>query len=602
MGRLRRGKFFKREYGYWWISMLFFCFLFFPSLSAAGAAGKESTTNWLPVILGFAGGLAFFIYGTELLSDGMKRAGGDRMREAIAKMTQNRVRGFMVGAFTSTLVQSSSALTLMLVGLVQAGILGFPQTLGVILGAGVGSSVTAQLIAFKVTDYALIMVALGFFLRFVSKADLKKNIGQVILGFGILFYGMKLMGSAMDPLSTDPAVLLFLQKFTSPAFGFLTGLLVTAFIQSTGAIIGILIVLGGEELLDIAAIVPIVLGANIGTSAIPMLASLSGTRESQRVSGSYMVFKIAGVILFLPFLDIFTSLVAGTSSMLPRQIANAHTFFNIGTGLLLLPFTKYFARFLTLIIPDKKEDALPVFSSPLEGTRIVSPDLAIEMARHELARMAGVLEVMIQNIGLLFLARRPLQDQEFPTLTVLQGIHFREENLNFLDKTMGDFLFRVARHSVTEDHTQRIYAMISISKDLESIGDLIKRNALPLLEKKQTLRRHFSEEGRQELREYHSKVLKQIRFLKDVFAEKDLEKATKVMTKKHKYLDLEMQYRVRHMNRILSQRPESIETHEVHTELFNLMAQIIVYTSNIAKTFVSTIGGDTSGEKRNPEI
>lgn len=582
--------------------MLFFCVLFFPALCAAAPVGKESTTNWLPVILGFAGGLAFFIYGTELLSDGMKRAGGERMREAIAKMTQNRVRGFMVGAFTSTLVQSSSALTLMLVGLVQAGILGFPQTLGVILGAGVGSSVTAQLIAFKVTDYALIMVASGFFLRFISKSEFKKNIGQIVLGFGILFYGMKLMGSAMDPLSNDPAVLTFLENFANPVFGFMTGLLVTAFIQSTGAIIGILIVLGGEELLDIAAIIPIVLGANIGTCAIPMLASLSGTRESQRVSGSYMVFKITGVLLFWPFLELFTSLVAGTSIELPRQVANAHTFFNIGIGLIMLPFTKYFARFLTLIIPDKKKETLPVFSSPLEGAKIVSPDLAIEMARHELARMAGVLETMIQNVGLLFLARRPLQDKEFPTLTILQGIHFREENLNFLDQTMGDFLFRVARHSVTEDHTQRVYAMISISRDLESIGDLIKRNALPLLEKKQTLRSHFSEEGRQELREYHSKVLKQIRFLRDVFAEKDLEKATKVMTKKHKYLDLELQYRVRHMNRILSQRPESIETHEIHTELFNLMVQIIVHTSSIAKTFVSAMGGEVSDERRGPEI
>lgn len=568
----------------------------------AGEANAGDSTNWMPVILGFSGGLAFFIYGTELMGDGMKRAGGERMREAIAKMTQNRGRGFMVGVFASTLVQSSSALTLMLVGLVQAGILGFPQTLGVILGAGVGSSVTAQLIAFRVTDYALIMVAAGFFLRFISKSETKKNIGQIILGFGILFYGMKLMGSAVDPLSSDPGALAFLGKFSSPVFGFVTGLLVTAFIQSTGAVIGILIVLGGENLLDITAMIPMILGANIGTSAIPMLTSLSGTREGQRVSGSYMLFKIVGVVLLWPFLDFFTELVMGTSSLLPRQVANAHTFFNIGFGLLLLPFTGLFARFLTMLIPDKKEEALPVFSSPLEGVSIVSPDLAIEMARHELARMAGVLENMIQNMGLLFLMRRPLQDKEFPTLTLLQGILYREEKLNFLDETIGDFLFRVARDFLTEDHTQRIYAMISISRDLESIGDLIKRNALPLLEKKQTLRSHFSEEGKEELREYHSKVLKQIRFLKDVFAEKDLEKAAKVMTKKHKYLDMELQYRVRHMNRILSQQAESLETHEIHMELFNLMAQVIVYTSNIAKIFVATMGGDPSGEKRSPEI
>ncbi|MDY0164743.1 PhoU domain-containing protein, partial [Desulfobotulus sp.] len=225
-----------------------------------------------------------------------------------------------------------------------------------------------------------------------------------------------------------------------------------------------------------------------------------------------------------------------------------------------------------------------------QNAKIVAPDVAMEMARQEIARMAGLLEVMVRDAGLLFVSRKPLQDREYPRLTLVEGLAFREQELDFLDKVIGNFLFQVGREAVTGTQTQALYAMISITRDLESIGDLMERNVLPLLEKKRALVKNFSVEGREELEIYHTKVLTQLRLLKEAFREKDLDKAAEIMGRERKYLDLELQYRLRHLNRIMCQRLESVETHEVHMELMNLMTQVIVYTSNIAKTYLAAAG------------
>ena len=558
---------------------------------AMDGAEEESTLAWGAILLGLFGGIAFFLYGMELMSEGMKRAAGSRMRESLARMTRSRFRALGVGAFVTMMVQSSSATSVMLVGLVQSELLRFPQTLGIILGSGIGSTATAQLIAFKVTDYALIMVALGFLLKLLGKTEKLKNAGLIFLGFGILFYGMKLMSDAMIPLRSDPMTLHFLQTLSKPMLGILAGIVVTALIQSSGAIVGILIVLGEQGLVGLDAALPIILGSNIGTCVTAILAGLAGGREAKRVAAAHAVFKIAGVLICLPFLGFFADAVAAAGGGMARQVANVHTFFNIGLAFLFLPFTGAFARLLLILVPDKKEkDPLPAFSSPLQNAKIVAPDVAMEMARQEIARMAGLLEVMVRDAGLLFVSRKPLQDREYPRLTLVEGLAFREQELDFLDKVIGNFLFQVGREAVTGTQTQALYAMISITRDLESIGDLMERNVLPLLEKKRALVKNFSVEGREELEIYHTKVLTQLRLLKEAFREKDLDKAAEIMGRERKYLDLELQYRLRHLNRIMCQRLESVETHEVHMELMNLMTQVIVYTSNIAKTYLAAAG------------
>ncbi len=324
------------------------------------AKGKSSVEiSWGDLISGLFGGLAFFLYGMEKMSEGMKQSAGNKMRSILAALTKNRVMALFIGAFVTMVVQSSSATTVMLVSFVQANLMSFAQSLGVILGADIGTTVTAQLIAFKFTDYALLLAALGFAMRLFAKSDNMKNIGDVILGFGVLFFGMKLMSDAMEPLRKYPFFIDLMKDFENPALGLLVGILFTAVIQSSAAFIGIAIVLAQQGLISLEAGIPMILGANIGTCVTAALASIDTTREAKRVALAHALFKIAGVVLFIfwipSYADIIRAITGKFSSGTAREIANAHTLFNVSLALLFLPFTGIFARIIIKILPDKEE-------------------------------------------------------------------------------------------------------------------------------------------------------------------------------------------------------------------------------------------------------
>jgi len=313
--------------------------------------------SWGMLIIGLLGGLALFIYGMERMSEGMQKMAGNRMRSILAALTHNQIMGLTVGAFITMIIQSSSATTVMLVSFVQAGLMSFTQSLGVILGGGIGATVTGQLIAFKLTDYALLMIFIGAVIRMFAKQERMRNVGEIILGFGILFYGMKLMSDTMKPLRDYPAFIDALRNLENPLLGLLVGILLTALIQSSGAFIGILIVLAQHHLITLEAGIPLVLGSNIGTCVTAGLASIGTSREAKRVALAHVVFKIVGVLLFIFWVPAFAGLIrtigAGLSSGTARDIANAHTIFNISIGLLFLPVTTLFNRLIIAILPDK---------------------------------------------------------------------------------------------------------------------------------------------------------------------------------------------------------------------------------------------------------
>jgi len=268
-------------------------------LFAGSSSMSSGGFSWATLIMTLAGGLAFFLYGMEKMSEGMKKSAGDRMRNILSALTNNRVVGMFVGAFVTMVIQSSSATTVMLVSFVQAQLMTFVQSLGVILGADIGTTVTAQLVAFKLTDYALIMIAVGFALTMFSKKDSTKYMGEAILGFGILFFGMKLMSDAMRPLRTFQPFIDLLKGLENPALGLLVGTLFTALVQSSSAFTGIVIVLAQQGLLTLDAGIPLVMGANIGTCITAGLASIGTSREAKRVAIAHVMFKVGGVLLFI---------------------------------------------------------------------------------------------------------------------------------------------------------------------------------------------------------------------------------------------------------------------------------------------------------------
>jgi phosphate:Na+ symporter len=579
------------------------------------SSAQTDEISWGFMIIGLFGGLALFLYGMEKMSEGMKKAAGNKMRSILAALTNNRVIGFMVGAFVTMVIQSSSATTVMLVSFVQADLMSFAQSLGVILGADIGTTITAQLIAFKLTDYALLMIAVGFGLRMLGESDNLKSTGDILLGFGLLFFGMKLMGDAMKPLRTYPAFIDLMKGLENPILGLLIGAVFTALIQSSSAFTGIVIVLAQQSLLTLEAGIPLVFGANIGTCITAGLSSIGTSREAKRVAMAHVLFKVGGVLLFIFWIPTFASFIHSIAekfgSNTARQIANAHTIFNISLGLIFLPFTVIFARLLLKILPKEKtvKGVLPATWHLDEGL-IETPEFAINLARSEISRMAKLLGRMLRAIIIpfmsdatlinrdvkhkeeanLFIKEIPTQDEIFPELTLMEGIDMREEKIDFLDEKIVDFLIKVARQELSDEQAAEVYGMISITNDLESIGDIIHRNMLPLIDKKKGLNFDFSLEGKEELMIYHVKVCKQVNRLKEAFLEHNIETAQKIMEKEGKYLNLESQYRLKHLHRLHQKRKESLETHEIHMELMDIFKQINVYTANIAKTYLDTMG------------
>jgi phosphate:Na+ symporter len=596
--------------------VMFFTLLFF-FLCTSSSFADESLSGEIPwgfLIIGLFGGLALFLYGMEKMSEGLKKSAGNKMRTILATLTRNRLVALLVGAFVTMVIQSSSATTVMLVSFVQAELMSFVQSLGVILGADIGTTVTAQLIAFKLTDYALLMIAIGFGMRMFANNDEIKHIGEAILGFGILFFGMKLMSDAMRPLRTYPEVIILLRGLENPLLGLFVGTVFTALIQSSSAFTGIVIVLAQQGMISLEAGIPMVFGANIGTCITAGFACIGTSREAKRVALAHVLFKIAGVILFVFWIPAFSDFVrmvtinfGGTTA---RQIANAHTFFNVGLGLGFLPFTTFFAAVIYKIFPDREEmTGIKPATWHLDEGMIFTPDFAIGLARTETSRMAKLLVRMLRAVIVPFISdadliRReegfsksetklllkelPTQDEIYPQLTLLEGIEMREAKIDFLDEKVGNYLIQIARQELSSDQANEVYGMLSITNDMESIGDIIHNNMIPLIKKKQALKTDFSEEGKEELMIYHVKVCKQISRLEEAFQERDLKKAKRIMEKEPKYLDLESKYRLQHLERILHNRKESVKTHEVHMELMDHLKQISVYTANIAKTFLGT--------------
>ena len=558
----------------------------------------SSTISWGLLIMNLLGGLALFLYGMSKMSDGMKKAAGNRMRNILATLTKNRVIALIVGAFVTMIIQSSSATTVMLVSFVQAQLMSYAQALGVIMGANIGTTITAQLVAFNLTDYALGMITVGFIMTMFSKRETFKHFGEALLGFGILFFGMYLMSDAMKPLRDYQPFQDLMIGLENPWFGLLIGALFTGLIQSSSAFTGIVITLAMNGLITLEAGIPLILGANVGTCITAGLASIGTIRDAKRVAIAHVLFNIGGVLIFIWFIPYLADFVRTLSSDTPRQIANAHTIFNITVGIVFLPFTTLLAKLVYKILPDKEiEKGVIPTTWHLDNSQISHPAIAIGLVQSELSRMTKIVARMLRAIIHPFTTDDPGEDEIYLKLSVLEGIDMREDKIDFLDEKVVNYLLQIGRQELSNQQMSEVYAMISIANDLESIGDVIHRDMLPLVEKRRQLDSDFSEEGKKELKAYHVKMSKQMSRLQDALSEMDPAMAKKILRKEEKYVILESDFRIRHVKRLRDEMEESLETHEVHVEFLDLLKQVSVHLANIAKTIMEIESSEGENEK-----
>ncbi|WP_172136587.1 Na/Pi cotransporter family protein [Adlercreutzia sp. ZJ473] len=373
--------------------------------------------NAFETLLGLLGGLALFLFGMNLMSERLQKVAGERMRNILRLMTKNPVLGVLAGALATAVLQSSSATTVMTIGFVSAGLMGLPQAISIILGANIGTTMTAQIIAFKISDYIFLFVFLGFILSFAGRRERVKDIGLTIFAFGVLFLGIDTMGAAMKPLASSPVFTQMIAQVADiPVLGVLVGTLMTLVVQSSSATIAVLQNFasqpgpdGVSSILGLQGTIPILLGDNIGTTITALLASIGQSRSAKRVALSHCIFNISGALLFIWFIPAFAQFVQMISpagpevDVISRQIANAHTCFNVAMTLIWLPLIPLMVKIVMTVLPDARASAgkedrglrEPVF---LDQKMIAQPAAAMQMIAQEILRFGHASSDMLESL------------------------------------------------------------------------------------------------------------------------------------------------------------------------------------------------------------
>jgi phosphate:Na+ symporter len=492
------------------------------------------------VIFSTAGGLALFLYGLRVLSDALKRAIGERMRELLERLTGRAYRGAIVGALTSGILQSSSMTMVLLIGLINAGALTLSQGVGVMLGSEIGTTLTAQIIAFKIGHYYLPVIAVGFILAEIFRGKKIGDVGRIILGFGILFLGMSITSDGLRGLSESPTVLRLLHSCGTNVFlGVLVGAGVTAIIQSSSAMTAMVIAMGSAGLLTLPAAISLILGANIGTTVTGIIASIGSSRSSRRLAVVQVLVNVLGVAIFLPFVPHYADLVARTAGSLTRQIANAHTFFNVTVTLLLLPCVGGLVWLAKRVVPGRevRVDTAPRY---LGNEFLSAPAIAVTQARNEVLRMGELTSTM------LFACRDALlSGDRTHVATVLET----EEVVDVLWRTIGDFLDQIDLGKLSLRDAKRLHVLQHVTGDIERVGDHavnIAERAEAALDRKVT----FSNEARRDLSDMFDKALHLYRLSLQTLEREDHPLAEEAFELEREVDRLEILYKESHIERV----------------------------------------------------
>lgn len=441
--------------------------------------------DWFTLGMGLLGGLALFLFGLDQVSSGLKRAAGDTLKTLLTRLTANRFLGACTGAAVTGVLNSSSVTTVLVVGFVTAGVMSLTQSVAVIMGANIGSTVTAQILAFNLSAYSLLPVAAGFFMLFAGKRDAIRDWGTILMGLGLVFYGMGIMSDAMKPLRSYPPFVQALASMERPLYGILAGAVFTGLVQSSAATVGLAIAMASEGLLSLPGGIALALGANIGTCATALLAALGKPVEAVRTAVVHVLFNLLGVVLWLPFIGVLSRFAVAVSPVgsglegverlaveVPRQIANANTLFNVLNTAVFIGFTGWFARFTTWLVPDRKaERAAAAPPSILDPSAALVPAIALEQVRQELGRLGEVVGDMLS---------------EFPPRTGMlepaaaARLSSRGQEVETIQGAVLDFLGLTRRETSTREQMETQVALTTIALHFREIADVIAED-LPSL-------------------------------------------------------------------------------------------------------------------------
>jgi len=428
----------------------------------------ETMSDWFFLIMGLSGGLAIFLLGMDRTVSGLKGLAGNRLRWILGHLTGNRWYGAATGAGITAIIQSSSVTTVVVVGLVSAQAMTLLMSVGVIFGANVGTTITAQIIAFKVTRYALAVVAIGFAIDFFAKTERLERIGRTVMGLGLVFFGMSVMGLAMEPLQEHQGFLDAMASISNVWVGIALGAIFTALVQSSSATTAIVIAMAATGLISLELSIALVLGANIGTSVTAQLASIGKPVDAKRVAAIHTMFNVIGVLIWIPFIQVLASLALRVSPAddIPRQIAWAHTIFNVANLFIFIWFTTWFAKAANALIKDRPKDEV-VKTRYLSDDLLATPSIALDRARMEIARMGTRVKDMVED---------GVPAAISGTAEQLRAVEAADDEVDELHAQVVAYLGRISETGITREQTNELLGLLEAAGDIEAIGDAVETN------------------------------------------------------------------------------------------------------------------------------
>lgn len=567
---------------------------------------EHATNGALPlgeIVIGLAGGLALFLFGMRQMTDALKTVAGEGMKTLLSRLTSNRFSAAFAGALITSIIQSSSVTTVLVVGFVSAGLMGLSQSIGVIIGANIGTTITAQIIAFKVTKYALLFIGVGFFVELGAKREKVRQYGLMIMGLGLIFFGMSLMSDATTPLRSHEGFISWMQSMQNPLFAIAAAALFTALVQSSSATTGLIIVLAGEGFISLNAGIALVMGANVGTCVTAMLSAIGKPREATRVAIAHVAFNLLGVAIFvwlIPNLADLTRLLspafddlsgsARLAAETPRQIANAHTLFNVGNAFVFIWFTGPLARLSRWLVPDKKKEAPTHVIEPiyLDSYYLDTPAMALDRARLEQVRMAQRVRKMVDAIMPAIFEKSPKK---------LANLSKSDEEVDALHLAIIHYLGRLSQRQLVSPQMEMLSDGIAVTNYLENIGDVIETDLVgdgeTLLQKDLQI----SESTVETLKPLQQKVRWAFGQIVSAIEDGDQERVRAVINAKKEIKLLSTQANLHLSKRLATSPGAQIEVFRIESEIVENLKRIFYLTRRIAKTLEESANDGEESEE-----
>ncbi len=558
------------------------------------------------ILVNLAGGLALFLYGMHKMTEALKIVAGERVKKILAKLTTNRFSAAFAGASITAIIQSSSITTVLLVGFITAGMMTFQQSIGVILGANVGTTITAQIIAFKVTKAALLLIALGFFTEVLAKNQRFKQFGVMSMGLGMLFFGMELMSQATAPLRSYEPFMQLMQDMANPLIGVLIGAVFTALVQSSSATTGIVIVMASQGLLPLETGIALLFGSNIGTCVTAIISAIGKPREAMQAATAHVLFNVMGVLLFVAFIPQFADLIRDISPLsdklsglkqlaadTPRQIANAHTVFNIFNLLLFLGFTNTLAKIVLKIVPSKPVEIIPETTPKyLDSMYLDQPAMALDRVRLELGRVGKKVNGMIKD--------------SFPTLIVgtkerIDSLRDRDEDIDVLTDAITLYLRNLSTENLVEPQPVYLQRYLGVSSYLETIGDVIETGLVNDSYKRLRNQVKISDETEEQLRQIYKELYQAAQITIEALLENDSKKAKQVINAKPKFNGLVEHARSHLYLRLKTETPEHLIVYKIETSSIENFRQIHNQLRGICRLIIENSSEDEPKEEQDSD-